>query len=468
MKALKYFMVGALISIAAPTMAQEAEYTQQLNAVSQALKDKAPGAEKMAKSFISDYKKNAPAILALGSSFLTVRNFAKADEMAELVLSRNKKNEKVQAEAYILKGDIEAVKDQAGNGGKAAEHYATAMSLDPKNPVSYMRYASVYRNINPAITEQTYARLRQELPDFPIEAEAAHTFFSGNKFDKAFENFVKCDRNNLDETQLVEYVISAVQLNKYKEALSIAEFGMDKFPKNATFAQLGLWSAVEVENFAGAEAIAIRYAGMEGDKNATDHTYYGKALTGLGKHEQAIEQFHKALTKSPEATEPLAKISETYTKMGLEDKALEYSEKYLAKNKKASIIDYANIAQIYVNKAEKGDKDANYTKALGIYDQMIQKFPEYASWTNGIAAGIADKAGKADLGAQYNQKIVDELGNKTDLNDNQKGYLKQALKKLGYYHWGEKNNLEAAKPYYEMLIKLEPEDKNAKAALGIE
>ena len=111
-------MVGALISIAAPTMAQEAEYTQQLNAVSQALKDKAPGAEKMAKSFISDYKKNAPAILALGSSFLTVRNFAKADEMADLVLSRNKKNEKVQAEAYILKGDIEAVKDQAGNGGK--------------------------------------------------------------------------------------------------------------------------------------------------------------------------------------------------------------------------------------------------------------------------------------------------------------------------------------------------------------
>ena len=99
---------------------------------------------------------------------------------------------------------------------------------------------------------------------------------------------------------------------------------------------------------------------------------------------------------------------------------------------------------------------------------MIQKFPEYASWTNGIAAGIADKAGKADLGAQYNQKIVDELGNKTDLNDNQKGYLKQALKKLGYYYWGEKNNLEAAKPYYEMLIKLEPEDKNAKAALGIE
>ena len=106
------------------------------------------------------------------------------------------------------------------------------------------------------------------------------------------------------------------------------------------------------------------------------------------------------------------------------------------------------------------------TKALSIYDQMIAKFPEYASWTNGIAAGIADKAGKEDLGAQYNQKIVDELGNNSNLNDNQKGYLKQALRKLGYYYWGEKNNLDAAKPYYEEYISL-VENKAEKSAADL-
>lgn len=468
MKAMKYLVVGILMGISVPAMAQEIEFSKALAPVAQAMKDNPAAAEKMAKDFLKVYKKDPDAVLALGSAYLTVKNFTKADEMAELVLARSKKDLKAQAEAYILKGDIEAVKDENGNGGGAASNYATAMSLDPKNPTGYMRYASVYRKINPKLVEETYAKLRQEIPNFPIDAEAGHSFFSGNKFDKAFENYAKCNINQLDEGKLVEYLVSAVQLNKYAEALKIANFGGNKFSKNATFAQLGLWSAVETESFAEAEKIALRYLGLEGDKNATDYTYYGKALMGQDKFTEALEKFNKALEVNAEATEPLAKISETYTKMGQEDKALEYSEKYLAKNKNANIIDYANFAQIFVNKAEKGDAANNYAKALSIYDQMVQKFPDYATWTNGIAAGIADKAGKEDLGAAYNQKIVDELGNKSDLNENQKGYLMQALKKLGYYYWGEKNNLDAAKPYYEKLIQLDPNDKNAKAALGIE
>lgn len=465
---MKYLVMGVLMGISVPTMAQEADFNSALKPVAQAMKDNPAGAEKLAKDFLKLYKKNPEAVLALGSSYLTVKNFTKADEMAEMVLTRFKKDNKAQAEAYILKGDIEAVKEEAGNGGDAASHYATAMSLDPQNPTGYMRYASVYRKISPELVEKTYNELRKNIPGFPIEAEAGHSFFSGNKFDKAFENFAKCDIDKLDEGKLVEYLVSAVQINKYPEALKIANFGGKKFAENATFAQLGLWSAVETENFAEAENIAKRYLTLKGDKNATDYTYYGKALMGQNKFTEAIEKFNKAMEVNPEATEPLARISETYTKMGDEDKALEYSEKHLAKNKNANIIDYANLAQIFVNKAEKGDAATNYSKALSIYDQMIAKFPEYASWTNGIAAGIADKAGKEDLGAQYNQKIVDELGNNSNLNDNQKGYLKQALRKLGYYYWGEKNNLDAAKPYYEKLIQLDPNDKNAKAALGIE
>jgi tetratricopeptide (TPR) repeat protein len=45
--------------------------------------------------------------------------------------------------------------------------------------------------------------------------------------------------------------------------------------------------------------------------------------------------------------------------------------------------------------------------------------------------------------------------------------LKSAYSNIGYYYWGTKNDLEKAKPYYEKLYKLDPNDKNAKAALGI-
>lgn len=469
MKTMKYFVVGALLSISATSMAQDVNYHTALEPISKAMKENPAAVEKMAKAYISQFKKDPQALISLGSAYLAVRNFDKADEIADMVIAKSKKDMTAQSEAYILKGDIEAVKDQQGDGGAAASHYATAMSLDPKNPQGYMRYAAVYRSISPKIVEDTYAKLRQERPDFPIDAEAGHSFFSGGKFAKAFENYAKCNMNQLEEDKLVEYLIAAFQTSKYADASKIASFGGNKFAKNATFAQLGMWSAVENKNFNEALTTAQRYFAMEGDKNATDHTYYGKAFLGAEKYTEALAQFNKALEVNADATEPLAKISETYMKMGNEDTALEYSEKYMQKNKNASPSDYANLAGIYTAKADKGiDPATNYNKAINIYDQMGAKFPVIASWANMIAAGIADKSGNTDLGASYNQKIVDELYNKANRDSDETGYLIQALRLLGFHYWSDKNDLEAAKPYYEMLIKLDPADKNARAALGLD
>jgi len=461
MKAIKYLVVGALIGISAPSMAQDVDYGTALAPVSQALKSNAANAGELVKNYVKEFKKNPEAIIALGNSYLAVKNLAKADEMAELALSRSKKDLKNQANAYILKGDVEAVKDESGNGGNAASHYATAMSLDPKNPMAYTRYASIYRKINPQLVEETYAKLKAEIPDYPIEAEAGHSFFSANKFDKAYENYSKCNIQNLDEGNLVEYVISAIQLRKYAEALTIANTGSSKFDKNATFKQLGLWSAVETEKYDEAVSIAEKYMQMEGDKNSTDFTYYGKALLGAKRYQEAIAQFEKAMEVDKDVVEPLAKISEAYTGLGNPDKALEYSELYMQKNPNATPSDYAKMANIYVEKAD-------YTKALAIYDKMAEKFPQIAGWAYMIASGVADKSGNTDLGAAYNQKIVDLLVNKADRDADETGYLSQALRLLGYHYWAEKNDLEKAKPYYEQLIKIDPNDANAKKALGIE
>jgi hypothetical protein len=46
------------------------------------------------------------------------------------------------------------------------------------------------------------------------------------------------------------------------------------------------------------------------------------------------------------------------------------------------------------------------------------------------------------------------------------GYLKQAYQLIGYYYWATKNDLESAKPYYQKLLVLDPNDKNANAALA--
>ena len=153
MKAIKYFVLGAMISISAPTFAQDVDYGTALGPVTQALKSNSAESAVLVKNYLKEYKKNPEAVIALGNSYLAVKNVDKAGEMADLALSKAKKDLKIQAQAYILKGDIEALKDESGNGGGAASHYATAMSLDPKNPQAYTRYASIYRKLNPKLVE---------------------------------------------------------------------------------------------------------------------------------------------------------------------------------------------------------------------------------------------------------------------------------------------------------------------------
>ena len=104
MKAIKYLVIGAMIGISAPSMAQDVDYGTALAPVTQALKSKAANAGDLAKSYIKEFKKNPEAIIALGNSYLAVKDLVKADEMAELALTRTKKDLKNQANAYILKG----------------------------------------------------------------------------------------------------------------------------------------------------------------------------------------------------------------------------------------------------------------------------------------------------------------------------------------------------------------------------
>ena len=113
MKAMKYFVVGAMLSISATSVAQEVNFNTALEPIAKAMKENPAAAEKLAKSYIGQFKKDPQALISLGSAYLSARNFDKANEIADMVIMKSKKDLAAQAEAYILKGDIEAVKDQS-------------------------------------------------------------------------------------------------------------------------------------------------------------------------------------------------------------------------------------------------------------------------------------------------------------------------------------------------------------------
>ena len=64
MKAIKYFVLGAMISISAPTFAQEVDYGTALGPVTQALKSNSAESAVLVKNYLKEYKKKQNSSLS--------------------------------------------------------------------------------------------------------------------------------------------------------------------------------------------------------------------------------------------------------------------------------------------------------------------------------------------------------------------------------------------------------------------
>lgn len=465
MKTLKYLFVGAFFFAMAGTVsAQTTDYKSQLETISQLIKDGNTAALKdPLKQYNKQYKKNPEALVALGNAYLAAKDFVKANEYADKAIHVNSK----YGNAYILKGDVEAIQD---NGGEAANWYMQSMNLDPKNPHGYTRYANVYRKVDPAETERTLQKLAEILPDFPIEAEAAHSFYTMGDYTKAMEHFLKSDPNKLSEEQLVEYAITAINTNKYAEGLQVSEVGLSKNPESMSFVRLALINAVNSSKFDKALHFANTLMANSIEKTSSDYTYYGRALSGTEQYQEAILQYEKSLTMDADNHLPLRYLSEAYAALGNEDKGVEYMQKFLEKDGSARPSDYNRLADIYLQKVKKGvDKESNIQKAFDVYDIMAQKFPTLASYCQ-LLKGNAAFTNEFDDKALtvFNQliQLLEAKGNTID-ND-ERSYLRQAYRNVGLIYWSSKDDLNSAKPYFEKLIQIDPNDKYARQALGLD
>ncbi len=455
-----------MMGLSAPAMAQEVNYKDMLKPIETTLKAgnaTSKEFEKEIKEYQKVFKKDPKALVALGNALVINKQYDQANAVADAIIAKFKN----YGDAYILKGDIYAMQD---NGGEAATWYGQCMEMDPKNPQGYISYANVYRKIDPQASADALNKLRDINPDYPIEAENGHNYYSIGNYDKAYENFSKAKHSTMEEYIFYEYCFTAYVLNKKDEALALCKEGMQKYPKDTAFQILAMRSAVDTQNFE--EALQYANAIMSNNdvkKNSSIYSYYGLALAGNKQYEQAIEQYNKALEMNKDDVKPYQYLAEVYKSMGNEDKALEYSQTYMDKNPNAAPSDFVKMAEIYNAKAQKGgpNKAANVEKAISVYNSFAAKYPQLKSYADLQAANIAFQNEMDDKALENYEKVINEVENK-QYDEDEKSYLMQAYKNAGYIYWSSKNNLEAAKPYFEKLIKLDPNNALAKKALGLE
>lgn len=471
MKTKKYLLAGVLIlSLSTPAIAQDDSYKAALNPIISAM-EAAPNDPKAGKDLIKDYmkmyKKNEKALIALGNIYLAQHNYDEASKIANQVVNNKKMN---GSEGYLLLGDIAALQDSIGNAGAAATQYQTAISLDPHNVQAYERYAKVYRHVNADVAVQKLEELRKVEPNYPVEATAAEIMLNDGKYAEALAWFDKAQLSNMSEDNFYKYGYTAFISRMYDKTLDVVRAGLQKFPSSEYIARIGMMAATEKGNYTEALSYAKTMFAGNGKKVANDYAVYGKALCGNKQFDESLANFKKAMEMDKENLEPLKGMADVYAAQGMEDKALEIQMDYLNRCSKANSTDWSKLAQTYIDKAEKltdtAEKNATLDKAIGVYENMITKFPSISDWIWLNEANAAQMKNDPDMVADIFKKVAAYEEAKASLTNEDKSYLEQVYYGLGYYY-SKKGNKETADSYFKKVLQVNPENEYAKKALGM-
>lgn len=456
-----------MMALSAPAMAQDVDYKTALEPIQKALESNSPEAAELAKKYQKTYKKDAKALVALGQTYFGDKKYDEAKAIGEAMIN-NKKFANC-GDAYILLGDVAVAQAQDGDAGPAATLYETAISVDPKNKTAYERYATVNRNAAPEEAIRMLQEYKKIDPTYQVEAKIADLYYNQNRFQDAIDWYKKGDAANYSFTDFSKWAYSNFFRAKYNDALAVAKQGLSKFNNNVDLTRAALYSSVETGDFAN----AVNYGKVLFDSTkaptAMDYSYLGSAQLGVKDYQNAITSLNKALELEPKDLKPMGKISQAYMGLGDENKALEYSQKYLEKEENPGYSDYSNLADIYTKKGDnaKGAEKADwYNKAMGVWELMATKAPSIADIAYYMELQIADNQlkDKSKVRELY-QKIISTDEGKENLSSNSKliltaAYLNEAI------NYNNEKQPEKAKEFAEKVLKIDPNNATAKQIMS--
>lgn len=444
-----------------------------IDAVKNIINSKPADLDKQMKPYLGKNKKNAENLVAFARAFYEAKDTANARVYAGHALKATKNN---CAPAYILLGDIAALAD---DGGGAAAQYEMAIHFDPKNPDGYRKYAAVYRKISPAGAVAKLEELRQQVPGYPVDALIGHINYISNRFGEAIDAFDKVDKSKLDKMDMIEYATSCYFTQKYDKGLDMATFGLQKEPRNSTLNRMALFCNTEKGEFAQALDYADRLFNKSDSANISymDYVYYGNALNGAKRHDEAIEMFKKALEQEFDNQDKRAGVVQTLANAykGMEDypNAIKYYEQYLNDVSKPNASDYHSFAQLHVQHANTLDGDAKnetFKKADGIYANMLEKYSDIDDFVAFQRARIGmymDPDSKLELAKPHYEKMIEALEAKTEKTKTETSHLIEGYRYLINYYLNLKDDTPTAKTYAQKLQAIDPENEIAKMVLDL-
>ncbi len=467
--------------VSSSAMAQEVSVKDAVNAI-KTNKDQAAVAA-IVKDVTKAYKKDAKALAAIGRAYLDVKDTANTRKYADMAIAiTNKSKTGKVGDGFMLMGDLEYYKDDPG---AAAAMYQNAYYYEPNNINAYVKYARVMRGVSPDMAVEQLEKVRSLDANYPVDAEAAHIYYeaakkNGSYMQKVLEYYGKVTPAKLydhDPSYLTEYALAAFANQKNDVSKNLALYGLSKKPRNAGYNRLALYNSVELKQYEEAKGYvdALFNKSDSVELTANDYKFAGITFSALKDYDSAITYYNRQLESVSDPAQKanvMKDLSDAYKGKGDFEKSLQLYEEYLKLNPKVGINDYNGLANIYRNQAanQQGDAQvASVNKAVEIYKTMEEKYPSNADFCNFMAArtlGLIDATQAKGLAKPYYEKLAKIVEEKGVKDNSDKARLSEAYTYLGIYFYKIKNDSASAKPYFEKLLQLDPENETAKQVLA--
>ena len=331
-------------------------------------------------------KKDAALETAIARAYYEADPVAYAKEIEKATKNAKKYEGGKNPDIWIFEGDIFAEKK---NWGEAAGNYEMVFTnYDPQNVEAYVKYANTYYNVNPDMAISKLTEVLDKNPNSAlIQRELAEKYYKNEQWAKAAQQYGKYIENPNHFTQdRSRYAFLLFYGQKYDESLALSKELVATLPasdpQNFYMKRMAFYNLVALKKWSEAEVAAQDLFNSqlpEGVKiEAKDYTDYAMALKELGKTEEALAKYEKAVELNTDKVELLKEISDAYTDAEQYEKAADAFQKFINSGKFVTN-DLLVMSTKYSNVAATTKDTTGVVKA-----EALKKALHYADTINNI------------------------------------------------------------------------------------
>jgi Tfp pilus assembly protein PilF len=367
-------------------------------------------------------KKNVEVLVAIAKVYYDGGAIA----LYEKAVSNAEKANKTSPLVPILRGDILKNKDDMGG---AAGEYEQAINLDEKYVLSYIKAAQIYADINPNFAIERLNIVLEIDSTYPLTSRyLARAYYNIGHYSTAIDIHEKSFNINTSGIgELTDYAAALFFSQRYDEATTLIDKGLQKDSLNFVLNRLRMYSALEMQDYTTGLALAEKFFSLPLKKDKyipRDYATYGDILSFNKLPDKASEQYAKAIEMTTEKLELYKKIGEQLNKAGYPGLGAEYYNMFL--------------------EAMDGEADTKDYYTMGTY--------LYRAATAIVRDATVDSISAAQKASEYLVKADTTFGIITArIPDNTLGFLYRARVNASL---DPETSKGAAKPHYEALLNL--------------